>query len=70
VIQINRYSENNNIKKHFTAVEKSTHDMLQLNTICSAVQFNTIQTKLQLANQVLLQAFEKIFLLRDFLWLH
>lgn len=40
--------------------------MLQLHTICSPVQFNTIQTKLQLTNQVLLQASEKIFLQRDF----
>lgn len=53
-------------KKDFTAVEKSTYDMLQLCTICSPVQFNTIQTKLHLANQVLLQASEKRFLLADF----
>lgn len=49
-------------------MEESTSGALVLHTICSTVQFNKIQTKLQLANQVLLQAFEKIFLLTDFLF--
>lgn len=44
--------------------------MLELRTICSAAQFNTIQTKLKVANQVLLQAFEKILLPRDFFLFH
>lgn len=44
-----------------------TRGTLQLHTICSTVQFNTIQTKLQLANQVLLQASAKIFFTKRFL---